>query len=55
MDCLCDVASVIVCACVCVLGGVGGEGLRQADLVIKSLEIASHHGGVVTKIPSRGE
>ena len=56
MDCLCDVASVIVCACVCVLGGVGGggQGLRQADLVIKSLEIAPHHGGVVTKIPSRG-
>ena len=52
MDCLCDVASVIVCACVCVLGG---QGLRQADLVIKSLEIAPHHGGVVTKIPSRGE
>ena len=48
MDCLCNVASVIVCACVCVGwrgGGGGGQGLQQTDLVIKDLEIASHHGG----------
>ena len=46
MDCLCDVASVIVFACVCVGwgGGRGGQGLQQTDLVIKGLEIASHQG-----------
>ena len=59
MDCLCDVASVIVCACVCWVGG-GGQGLQQTDLVIKGLEIASHHGGSGYKrsrnaITSRGE
>ena len=55
MDCLCDVASVIVCVCV-----GRGEGVRQTDLVMKDLEIASHHGGSGYKgssntIKSRGE
>ena len=55
MDCLCDVASVIVCVC-----WEGGGGVGQTDLVMKGLEIASHHGGSGHKgssntIKSRGE
>ena len=47
MNCLCHVASVIVSVCFGVGSGVG-----QTYLVMKDLEIASHHGGgggVVTK------
>ena len=55
MDCLCDVASVIVCVCV-----LGGGGVGQTDLVMKGLEITSHNGGSGYKgssntIKSRGE
>ena len=39
MDCLCHCG---FCDCVCLLGG-GGVG--QTDVVMKSSEIASHHGG----------
>ena len=54
MDCLCDVASVIVCVC------WEGGGVGQTDLVMKGLEIASHHWGSGHKgssntIKSRGE
>ena len=42
MDCLCHCG---FCDCVCVLG----RGVGQTDVVMKSSEIASHHGGVVTK------
>ena len=38
MDCLCDVVSVIV-------GWGEGQVLGPTALVIKGLEIASHHGG----------
>ena len=41
MDCLCHCG---FCDCVCVLGGGGGE-VGQTDVVMKSSEIASHHGG----------
>ena len=39
---------------VCVLGGGGGQGVQQTDLVIKGLEIASHHGGSGYKNPIQG-
>ena len=42
------VAFVIVSVCWDGLWG-GGGGVGQTDLVLKGSEIASHHGGVVTK------
>ena len=46
MDCLCDVASVIMCVCVCVCVCVlGGECVGQTDLIMEGLEIESHHWG----------